>query len=68
MLDKVKAALDAIQAKGDFATEVACGSGGLHIEVEAVGPVGFPNLRAHRAKALLRRPGRTRKVLKTSWS
>jgi hypothetical protein len=42
MLDEVTAALAAIKAEGVFATELACGSDDLHIEVEGVGPIRFP--------------------------
>jgi hypothetical protein len=42
MLDKVTAALAAIEAEGSFATELACGSDDLHVEVEGVGPLRFP--------------------------
>jgi len=42
MLDEVTAALAAIEADGAFATELACGSDDLHLEVEGVGPIRFP--------------------------
>ncbi|MFS8065308.1 MAG: 2OG-Fe(II) oxygenase [Byssovorax sp.] len=42
MLDEVTAALAAIEAKGAFATELACSSDDLHLEVEGVGAIRFP--------------------------
>ncbi|WP_437688414.1 hypothetical protein [Sorangium sp. So ce176] len=42
MLNEVTAALAAIEAEGEFATELACASGDLHVEVEGVGPLRFP--------------------------
>ena len=42
MLKDVTAALAAIDAEGTFATELACGSDDLHLEVEGVGPLRFP--------------------------
>lgn len=42
MLDEVTAALAAIEAEGAFATELACSSDDLHLEVEGVGPIRFP--------------------------
>jgi hypothetical protein len=41
MLDEVTAALAAIEAEGAFATELACSSDDLHLEVEGVGPIRF---------------------------
>ncbi|WP_437649321.1 2OG-Fe(II) oxygenase [Sorangium sp. So ce362] len=42
MLDEVTAALAAVEAEGEFATELGCGSDDLHIEIEGVGPIRFP--------------------------
>ncbi|WP_437957222.1 2OG-Fe(II) oxygenase [Sorangium sp. So ce119] len=42
MLNDVTAALAAIEAEGEFATELACAPGDLHIEVEGAGPIHFP--------------------------
>jgi hypothetical protein len=46
MLNEVTAALAAIEAGGTFATELACGSDDLHLEVKGVGPIRFPILPA----------------------
>lgn len=42
MLEKVQAALGAIQAEGTFATTLVCGSEELEMEVKGVGPIRFP--------------------------
>ena len=42
MLDEVTAALAAIEAQGAFATELACSSADLHLEIERVGPIRLP--------------------------
>ena len=42
MLDRVTAALAAIEAEGAFAAELGCGSDDLRVEVEGVGPLRFP--------------------------
>ncbi len=42
MLDEVTAALAAIEAQGAFATELACSSDDLHLEVAGVGPIRLP--------------------------
>ncbi len=52
MLEKVQAALAAIEAPGSFAVELACPSGELAIEVEGVGALRLP-LSATAARALV---------------
>ncbi|MBM4252030.1 MAG: 2OG-Fe(II) oxygenase [Deltaproteobacteria bacterium] len=42
MLNEITAALAAIKGRGSFATDLVCGSAGLHIDVQGVGPIQFP--------------------------
>lgn len=57
MLDEVTAALAAVEAEGEFATELGCGSDDLHIEIEGVGPIRFPiSIAAARKLCAVARP------------